>query len=549
MRIASKLVAFSLVVALIPLLGMSWLLSREVQRSLRNAAFGAQRALAERAADAVRLHLDGILRLLSVAGRGTAASNGDRAMEAVLESAMSNDPALTDLWILESDGRVRSSLHRLGTSLTIPPSVFADIRRDIQRQGVHWGSIEFSSHTPPHLLTALPVPRPRSGLLAARVNARGLDEVLRGLDFGAGVRVFLTDDDGHIIARSSSSILSAGVLPPLTREGECRSIDGTPVFAVETRLPERGWRLRFEQPAEVALAPARRMRRHVVRAVAVAVLLAGVLALLLGGAAARALRRLTSVVRRMAEGAFDNDVVGGARDEIGDLARALKDAQPVLERKVRDALLGRMARMIGHDMRQPVRGLRDSLDVIADHVTGADATAVQHFRLMDESLDGLDEFIEDMLTVGRDRPLARTPTRVEDLIGPVREHLRPVPGVGVVWRIPEACDPVSLDAGEARKAVRNALKNAIDAVSPRGGRVEVSARCQAGRLQVHIIDNGPGIPDEKKARLFEEFTTKASGTGLGLLVIKKVMERHGGSLSVESSPDSGTRLTLSFHPS
>jgi signal transduction histidine kinase len=102
-------------------------------------------------------------------------------------------------------------------------------------------------------------------------------------------------------------------------------------------------------------------------------------------------------------------------------------------------------------------------------------------------------------------------------------------------------------AGEIVSAVVNLVVNAIDAM-PEGGRITLRTGESNGRAFIEVEDDGPGMPPEVQARVFEPFfTTKgAAGTGLGLAMVYACMERHGGSVSLTSTPGKGTKFTLWF---
>ncbi len=242
---------------------------------------------------------------------------------------------------------------------------------------------------------------------------------------------------------------------------------------------------------------------------------------------------------------YNRAVPGGALlTELRNLSD-MSEAQPVLEKRVRDSVLGKMSRLIGHDMRQPVQGLRNSLDTILNHISDADDTAKKHFRLCYDSLDWINDFIEDILTVGREKPLVRKPLSANDLVRTTKASVKVPERVALTTALEANLPLCPIDEKEAKKALMNILKNALEAVGP-GGKVEISTAPAGEHVRVLVSDNGPGFPPEKKARLFQEFTTKESGTGLGLLVVKKVMDQHGGKVELESEEGKGTRISLLF---
>jgi signal transduction histidine kinase/putative methionine-R-sulfoxide reductase with GAF domain len=107
------------------------------------------------------------------------------------------------------------------------------------------------------------------------------------------------------------------------------------------------------------------------------------------------------------------------------------------------------------------------------------------------------------------------------------------------------------DEGRMARALHNLARNAIEAMTPRGGTLTLGGRRDDGALVLSVADTGPGIPAEIEGRLFQSFVTagKKDGTGLGLAIVKKIVEEHGGTVTVRSSPEGAAfRLTLPEAP-
>jgi nitrogen fixation/metabolism regulation signal transduction histidine kinase len=110
--------------------------------------------------------------------------------------------------------------------------------------------------------------------------------------------------------------------------------------------------------------------------------------------------------------------------------------------------------------------------------------------------------------------------------------------------------PFTADAGQLRQALVNLIKNGLEAVDG-AGRVSVAAALAGGMLEISVADDGPGLDDEKKSRLFAPgFTTKPHGSGLGLTIVERIVNEHGGTIAVESRPGAGTtfRVRLPLQP-
>ena len=111
--------------------------------------------------------------------------------------------------------------------------------------------------------------------------------------------------------------------------------------------------------------------------------------------------------------------------------------------------------------------------------------------------------------------------------------------------MPEAVE-VTVDPNQLHQVIINLLQNAADSV-PEGGRIQIECSVTSAAVNISITDNGSGIPKDAAQHLFEPFwTTKSSGTGLGLAICYRIIEAHGGTLSVESPPAGGCRFIITL---
>jgi signal transduction histidine kinase len=170
------------------------------------------------------------------------------------------------------------------------------------------------------------------------------------------------------------------------------------------------------------------------------------------------------------------------------------------------------------------------------------------FDIVEEEADRLNRIVGDLLDFAR----PSLPEVRQELLGRVAEDavaaaVQPqVDRIEIVRELDPALPPVAMDARLVRQAILNVAVNAVQAM-PRGGRLSVRTRREGDRAVVELEDTGAGIPDEVRERIFEPFfTTKASGTGLGLAVVRRIVEGHGGEVRVRSTPGTGTTFALRF---
>ncbi len=217
------------------------------------------------------------------------------------------------------------------------------------------------------------------------------------------------------------------------------------------------------------------------------------------------------------------------------------------------AAIGEMAATIAHEIRNPLGGIEGFSTLLARDLRARPDTMPQ-FQIASNILDGvqsLKRFVSSLLTFSRpiepqqdEQPLRPVFDRV---LGLARARLQqnPESRVKLLCTLsPQLPDP-SIDGDLIGQALLNLLINSLEAVDPRRGRVSLTAAPNRGRrgrwIRIRVRDNGPGIPEEMKSRLFHPFqTTKPQGTGLGLAVVYKIVQAHHGTIRLEPSRGRGT---------
>jgi signal transduction histidine kinase len=548
MRFLPKVLLGAWVIALLPLAGVGWVLTREMTQFSRRNALIVQESLARRTVDSVRLRMDRAVDLLTFMARMDDLAGP--AAEQTLAAAMDSSPFFTDLWVYDLRGRAQAHFHRLGESPGVTPAEWPIVKKHINAQGSYGGPTYFVEGRSPRRTMAVLLAGGQ-GYLVGRMNLYLVSEDLAGLDVGRGGRIFILDGSNRLVAHSLTRNPEGFLAPVPARNGKASSeeyVAWDGVRALGVRLPIAGSDLTvlYETPAMAARETANRIQKRILSALVLGAFFAGILALVLGLLVSRSLKEVRDALAKMKEGRFDVLVAVRSRDEFGDLARTLGEAQISLEKRVRDSVLGRMARLIGHDMRQPVQAARTALDTALRHLTGVDDVGVVHLRHSFAALDEMDDYIEDILTVGRDRPPARNLLDLNELAQQVVRRVRVPETFTVETRWAKNLPHCPIDEREAARAFTNALKNAIEAAGPKGRVLVSSERLNDHTVVLEVQDNGPGLTPEKRAHLFEEFTTKEGGNGLGLLVMKKVMAQHQGKLEILDAPAHGVRVRFLF---
>ena len=237
--------------------------------------------------------------------------------------------------------------------------------------------------------------------------------------------------------------------------------------------------------------------------------------------------------------------VGGSGDG-EELARA-EEARGHRERL---AAIGELAAVVAHEIRNPLAVLRNTIRCLeAILPAGAPApSAGDAKRLLSiaaEEADRLDRIVRDLLEFARPFHPSRAPTQVADLVSDVVTEVSGDPRLH--FDLAPELPAVPMDRGYMRQALVNLVLNGLQAV-PASGRVTVRARLEVHeertRVRIDVADGGPGILPEVRESIFEPFfTTRASGTGLGLPIVKRIVDAHRGEIGVDSRP-SGATFTI-----
>jgi len=250
-------------------------------------------------------------------------------------------------------------------------------------------------------------------------------------------------------------------------------------------------------------------------------------------------------------GAELNPALAGSLEMFAELvARAIENVRlrTELVQRERLAALGEAAAVMAHEVRNPVASILNAGSLLQKAALGSDDQAAL-LRVIGEEARRLDRLVSDLLDLGR--PL--TPhARPVDLYELARRSVGVLTGRGhaseieVVVQRPRCPVMAEIDPDLAQLALWNVVLNAIQA-SPPGRRVSVLAELRGDRAVLVVDDDGPGFPADRIDRLLEPFqTTRATGTGIGLAVVRRVVEACDGSIEIGSSASGGGRFMLVF---
>jgi signal transduction histidine kinase len=222
----------------------------------------------------------------------------------------------------------------------------------------------------------------------------------------------------------------------------------------------------------------------------------------------------------------------------------LETAQVHLVRQENLAAVGQLASTVGHELRNPL-GVVMNVLYLMEMETGADANEPmrRHLATAKREVSAATLIVADLLDFSTGREPILAPVEVSDVVAEALSVVPPPEGVRVVRR-GEPQVVIDADRDQIRQALLNLITNGYDSM-PDGGVLTVSAASVEGSAQITVADTGMGMDEETRDSIFVPFfTKKVRGIGLGLAVTKRVIDAHGGTITVESTPSAGTSFTL-----
>jgi signal transduction histidine kinase len=406
-----------------------------------------------------------------------------------------------------------------------------------------------------------------TGVIGIAIDVGWLNDRFGQLALERGMIVDLTDASGTVLASSPEDESLVGHRFPPAASGvalrsesvrEAAFPDGvTRIFAFAPLGGTAGHNLMVTIGIDrsVLLAPARWSLIVDLTILAGVAFVGAMAAFLFGkGSLLRPIDAIDAAARRLAGGDFEARIAAPfGNDELGHVAAAfnrMADALADRERELRTAneYKSRMLAIAGHDLRQPLQIIALSHDVVSRGLT--DEKLRKHLARGDQAIDRLARQLDLITTAGRLeakalKPLIE-PVPIRDMVEEaVADELSIAEAKGLRLRAVDSTAIVMTDREMAVTMLRNLVGNAVKYTNR--GRVLIGCRRRGDWLAVEVYDTGIGIPEDKLARIFDEFYQldgKNSGLGLGLSIVKRTADMLGHRLELRSAPGRGSRFTV-----
>ncbi|MDQ7064364.1 MAG: ATP-binding protein [candidate division KSB1 bacterium] len=426
-------------------------------------------------------------------------------------------------------------------------------------------------------------------MVAERFGARGNDWSMTGALAGAlpdslPMRVQLYDRKGTLVferATESASFPSLFMnrIHPLLQEARPQIIDHPqqPQFIsaavplrngagllVLTRGLDAGFTSRFQQIVDVnqmfkTLGFFREdLQRSFLMAFFVIYIPISLISIGLGIALSRRIsrpiRELAAATQEVAAGNWEHRVSVSSRDELGQLAESFnlmvqnlheKQQQVIALEKM--AMWREMARVLAHEIKNPLTPIQLTIQQLRDKYAGDDES---YRRLLQECSAIINDEIKSLQNLVRAfSEFARMPElqRLDgDLNELIHDIIRLYPDANIQMQLGANVPRFRFDPDQLRRVLINLIENALQSLEKKGGgAIRITTRMADDQVLLWIEDTGTGIPEDIRAKIWEPyFSTKKHGMGLGLAIVRRIIEEHGGHIAVDSQPGEWTRFEI-----
>jgi signal transduction histidine kinase/CheY-like chemotaxis protein len=231
---------------------------------------------------------------------------------------------------------------------------------------------------------------------------------------------------------------------------------------------------------------------------------------------------------------------------VAERTRSLREAQERLLRSERLATVGRLGASVAHELRNPLGVINNSIYYLHTKLGDDDAKIAKHLEIIGREVGTANGIITNLMSFVRVGQIETHAAWPNELVLAALERAQIPETVHIELALGDALPPVAVDADKMQQVFLNLINNALQAM-PNGGDLVVSTRAENSHVEFSFRDTGVGIPEGDQERIFEPlYTTKAKGIGLGLSIVKLLVEAHEGQITVSSQPQQGACFRVSL---
>jgi signal transduction histidine kinase len=569
-RITTRFVLLIATAAVAPLIIYGLMSVSTLRAGTRESVREGNLRIAGQVAEQVKLYIDNNTRVLRSIGNEL----GDVQLEPwqqarILKNHVLDFPEFREISLFDAAGRPVATSRLTGASLHVPEA------GAVGNRTVYVAPLELDNDSLPSTRIAVRLDESShgSGWLVAAISLENLWRMVDSVRVGAEGYALIVGEDGRLIAHGRADekrrIAMGGIsgTPEQQFAAELRANSaasrdrkypderGRLLLAAAAFVKELNWTVIVEQPTYEAFAVAHRLETQLLIAISLALFATVVAGWIWGRSFITRIFALTRATRAIADGDMEQRVTLAGHDEIQQLGEAfnsmanrLVELQEDVRKQERQAMFGRIAAGLVHDLSHPIQNIGNSCKLIQKMFDDAEYRDTFK-RTVEREMVIIKRVLDDLRNIARPIPLERFPVEINramsEVVDAMQQHAETA---GLTLRTEPAAEPAFIegDVFALGRVFRNLILNAIQATTP-GGLVVVAAETTADRVQVRVYDTGCGIPADRLGAIFEDFvTTKRRGLGLGLAISKKIVEQLGGQIAVASEVGRGTTFVLDF---
>jgi signal transduction histidine kinase len=565
--ITSRFVMLIATAAIAPLVIYGVVSMKQLRSGTEESVVKGNLGIATRAAAQINQYVENNQRVLkSISLELRTAGLAQWQQSRVLKDAVLDFPEFREVSMFDASGRAT------GTSRFGPPTVSIPDRDAVKDRNVFVAPLKQDNDALPTTTIAVRMESndPKSGWVVGELALEELWRMVDGIKVGEYGRAALFSERGRLIAHGNAdkkrlvasakgdSQIEQTAAAIRAKPSDFKKYDdesGASELAVGAMIPSLDWLVMVEQPTSEAFGVATRLERQLLAVIGAALLGTIIVGSLWGRSFLSRIFTLRRATLAIAEGRLDERVTMTGQDELkqlGDSFNSMADSivqlQEDVRKQERQAMFGRIAAGLVHDLSHPIQNIGNSCKLIQKMFDDVEYRETFK-RTVEREMVVIKRVLDDLRNIARPIPLERFPIEVDRSLAEVVESMQQhAETAGLTLRSELASPGVYIegDLFALGRVYRNLIVNAIQATAP-GGLVVVATELANELVQVRVYDTGCGIAADRLGKVFEDFvTTKRRGLGLGLAISKKIVEQLGGHISVASEVGKGTTFVLEF---
>jgi len=401
-----------------------------------------------------------------------------------------------------------------------------------------------------------------SRLAAATTRSRGFEATIINQD---GLPVFHQSTNAGDVTPHWSSRLDKNTGAAVSTALEFVD-NGVPMIGAYAPMADGTLWATIQIPSSVVYLTARELLSNLTIAALLLFAVAAIVSLIFARRLSKPLENLTEAAEKVGKGEFDVTVTSNSNDEIGALSQSfnqmtdelrerevkLAGANAALVQSEKLAAFGQLGAGIAHEVKNPLAGILGYTQ-LALRKLDEDSPIKKNLDISESETRRCTDIISNLLQFARQETAKMDPTEINPVVEAalrIVDHQLGVNNVKITKELAADLPLCQANANQLQQVIMNFAINAQQAMGSDGGNLTVRTHSSSsGNVVIEVEDNGPGIPDDMKAKIFEPFfTTKPAGqgTGLGLSVTYGIIKDHGGEIRIEDVLDGGTRFVVSL---